>query len=84
MPLLYVRNNLIEYAYNWHHLDNILDSAQNDSKSILYRRCKLFGQINDFLCFVGNMDTCEKTDLLYIYIYIYTTVAHMDLFYRTS
>ena len=70
MPLFYINYNPIERVYIWPHLGNIRDSAQNVSKSILYQRCKLVGQINDLLCFVCNMNSCVKTEI-YIYIHIY-------------
>ena len=63
----YIGNNVIEFVNSWPHLGHILNSSQSDKEDIDRCFASLVGQINEMLCYFGNLCIDTKIKLLYSY-----------------
>ena len=66
-PQFVIGGSVIEYVDSWPHLGLIIASSNDDNLDILNRRNSLCGQINDVLCYFGDLGPVTKLRLLKAY-----------------
>src|SRR6266536_2543326 len=66
-PSFHVGGDTIEIVKKWPHLGHIITDTLSDVDDVNSRRNSLVGQINNVLCYFGNLDTFTKVNLLKSY-----------------
>jgi hypothetical protein len=67
VPDFFIGGSRIEFVKSWSHLGHTLSIDLDDSNDIVKRRSTLVSQVNDVLCYFGNLGVLTKLNLLFAY-----------------
>jgi hypothetical protein len=69
VPDFFIGGSRIEFVKCWSHLGHTLSRPidLDDSRDIVKRRSTLVSQVNDVLCYFGNLGVLTKLNLLFAY-----------------
>jgi hypothetical protein len=67
VPDFFIGGSRIEFVKSWSHLGHTLSTDLDDSNDIVKRRSALVSQVNDVLCYFGNLGVLTKLNLLFAY-----------------
>ena len=68
MPFFSIGGIQIEFVNQWPHLKHLItDSLDDNNNDIAVRRNTLCGQINNVICYFGNLDAVTKLKLFNTY-----------------
>jgi hypothetical protein len=84
LPTFFIGDNVIDYVEAWPHLGHILTCDQSDAKDIDRCYLSLVKQINEVLCYFGNLNCITKLNLLYAFCSSLYGAELWDMMYSNS
>jgi hypothetical protein len=84
LPTFFIGDNVIDYVEAWPRLGHILTCDQSDAKDIDRCYLSLVKQINEILCYFGNLNCITKLNLLYAFCSSLYGAELWDVMYSNS